>query len=62
MQVKVETIRSQCSGFENIAEIAEKTDALLFDSVVLDFKPCTFFEANMAAALYCYCKTTKQSQ
>jgi signal transduction histidine kinase len=52
MQVKVETIRSQCSGFENIAEIAEKTDALLFDSVVLDFKPCTFFEANMAAALY----------
>ncbi len=52
MQVKLGTIRSQCSGFENIAEIAKKTDSLLYDSVVLDFTPCSFFEANMAAALY----------
>ncbi|MFO7749866.1 MAG: hypothetical protein R6V54_07195 [Desulfobacteraceae bacterium] len=55
MQVNVGTIRSQYSGFDSIASIAsiaKQTQALLLDSVELNFSFCSFFEANMAAPLY----------
>lgn len=52
MQVNIGTIRSNCSGFDGIADIAVKTKNVLFDSIELDFSFCSFFEANMAAPLY----------
>lgn len=52
MQVTVGTIRSNCMGFDSIAEIAVKTKELWFDSIELNFSFCSFFEANMAAPLY----------
>ncbi|ADJ27039.1 ATP-binding protein [Nitrosococcus watsonii] len=52
MKVNVGTVRSDHTGFNSIAYIAEQTRGVLFDSVELDFSYCGFFEANMAAPLY----------
>jgi len=52
MKLNVKTIRSDCNGFDSIADIAKQTRALFLDSVELDFSYCSFFEANMAAPLY----------
>ena len=52
MKLNVNTIKSNRAGFNAIARIAEETSALSFDSVVLDFSRCSFFDANMAAPLY----------
>ncbi|OQY12225.1 MAG: ATP-binding protein [Desulfobacteraceae bacterium 4572_19] len=52
MRINVGTIRSDCNGFDNIADIAAKTRGILFDSIELDISSCNFFEANMAAPLY----------
>jgi signal transduction histidine kinase len=52
MKLNLIKIQSDCSGFDNIAHIAERTSELLLDSVELDFSSCSFFEANMAAPLY----------
>ena len=52
MKLNVGTIRSNCNGFDSIADIAVKTRGLCFDSVELVFSYCSFFEANMVAPLY----------
>ncbi|TWI73966.1 histidine kinase/DNA gyrase B/HSP90-like ATPase [Desulfobotulus alkaliphilus] len=52
MKLNLGTIRSNCSGFEGIAHIADKTKNICYDSIELDFSSCSFFEANMAAPLY----------
>jgi len=52
MRVNLDTIRSDRDGFNRIAEVAENTKSLIWDSVTLDFANCGFFEANMAAPLY----------
>ncbi|MDA3787021.1 MAG: ATP-binding protein [Desulfobacula sp.] len=52
MKLNVGTIRSDTAGFDSIADIAEKTRKLWFESVELDFSYCGFFEANMTAPLY----------
>lgn len=52
IKLNVVTIKSNCSGFDAIACIAEKANSLLFDAVELDFSCCDFFEANMSAPLY----------
>jgi len=52
MKVNIGTIRSDCNGFDSIADIAVKTSDLCFDSIELDLSSCSFFEANMAAPLY----------
>ena len=49
---EVPTIRNLQSGFESIAELSEVTRELQSTSIVLDFKNCYFFEANMAAPLF----------
>ncbi len=48
----VGTVRSNCSGFDGIADIAAKTKDVWLDSIELDLSSCSFFEANMAAPLY----------
>lgn len=52
MLIPIGTIRSNCNGFDAIAEIAVKTKNVWLDSVEFDFSLCSFFEANMAAPLY----------
>lgn len=52
MLIPISTIRSNCDGFDAIAEIAVKTKNVWLDSVEFDFSLCSFFEANMAAPLY----------
>ncbi len=52
MKLRVGTIRSDCSGFDSIADIAVKTKDVWLDSVEFDLSSCSFFEANMAAPLY----------
>ena len=52
MKLNIGTIRSNCNGFDNIADITDKTKGLWFNSIELDFSSCSFFEANMAAPLY----------
>ncbi len=52
MKLNIGTIRSNCNGFDCIADIAVKTKDTLFDSIKLDFSSCSFFEANMTAPLY----------
>ncbi|NQU64739.1 MAG: sensor histidine kinase [SAR324 cluster bacterium] len=52
MKINIGTTRSNCSGFDGIADIAVKTKNVLFDSIELDLSLCSFFEANMAAPLY----------
>jgi len=52
MKLDVGTIRSDCSGFDAIADIAVKTKGVWLDSIELDLLCCSFFEANMAAPLY----------
>ena len=45
------TIRSQKEGFEHLAELAAAARELFADQVEVDFSPCGFFDANMAAPL-----------
>jgi len=52
MLIPIGTIRSNCNGFDAIAEIAVKTKNVWLDSVEFDLSFCSFFEANMAAPLY----------
>ena len=52
MKIDIGTIRSNCNGFNKIADIAKQTQVLFLDSVELNFSRCFFFEANMAAPLY----------
>ncbi len=52
MKIDVGTVQNDWNGFNSIARIAEESRNLFFDSVVLDFSGCDFFEANMAAPLY----------
>jgi len=52
MLIHIGTIRSNCSGFNAIADIATKTEGAWFESIELDLASCSFFEANMAAPLY----------
>ncbi|MCO6428555.1 ATP-binding protein [Nitrosomonas communis] len=52
MKLNLGTIRSNCSGFNAIADVAVKTKDVWFDSIELDLSSCSFFEANMAAPLY----------
>jgi anti-sigma regulatory factor (Ser/Thr protein kinase) len=52
MKLHVGTIRSDCNGFDSIADIAVKTKDVWLDSVEFDLSSCSFFEANMAAPLY----------
>lgn len=52
MKLTLGTIRSNCSGFDAIADVAVKTKNAWFDSIELDLSSCSFFEANMAAPLY----------
>jgi len=52
MKINLDAIKSNCSGFDAIADIAVKTKNVLFDSIKLDLSFCNFFEANMAAPLY----------
>ena len=52
MKLDLRTIRSNFSGFEQIANIAKQTRELFLNSIELDFSYCSFFEANMAAPLY----------
>ena len=52
MKLNMGTIRSNCIGFDTIADVAVKTKNVLFDSIELDLSFCSFFEANMAAPLY----------
>lgn len=52
MKLYVGTIRSDCGGFDAIADIAVKTKNVRLDSVEFDLSSCSFFEANMAAPLY----------
>lgn len=52
MKLNVGIIRSNCGGFDTIAEIAVRTKDVRLDSVEFDLSFCSFFEANMAAPLY----------
>jgi hypothetical protein len=52
VKLNLGTIRSNCSGFNAIADVAVKTKDVWFDSIELDLSLCSFFEANMAAPLY----------
>jgi hypothetical protein len=52
MHVNIGTIRSNCSGFDAIADVAVKTKGAWLDSIEFDLSSCSFFEANMAAPLY----------
>lgn len=52
MKFTIGTIRSDCSGFDAIADISVQTKDAWLDSVELDLSSCDFFEANMAAPLY----------
>jgi hypothetical protein len=52
MLIPIGTIRSNCNGFNTIADIATQTEGAWFESIELDFASCSFFEANMAAPLY----------
>lgn len=52
MNLEVGTIRSDSSGFGQIAKLAEDTQKLFWEDVGLDFSRCGFFEANMAAPFY----------
>jgi signal transduction histidine kinase len=52
MKLNIGTIRSNCIGFDTIADIAVKTKDVWLDSVEFNLSSCCFFEANMAAPLY----------
>lgn len=52
MKINLGTTRSNCNGFNAIADVAFKTKDVWLDSIELDLLSCSFFEANMAAPLY----------
>lgn len=52
MKINLGTIRSNCSGFNAIADIADNTKDVWLDSIELDLTSCSFFEAHMVAPLY----------
>lgn len=52
MHIKINTIRSNYEGFDQLSSIATETKELVLDTVDIDFASCGFFEANMAAPLY----------
>lgn len=52
MHIKINTIRSNYEGFDQLSSIATETKELVLDTIDLDFASCGFFEANMAAPLY----------
>ncbi len=52
MNIIVHNIRNDIHGYSEIASIAKSAKDLFFDELILDFSPCSFFEANMSAPLY----------
>lgn len=50
-KVSLDEIRSNRQGFSRLADLAAKLESYLFDTVEVDFSPCTWFDANMSAPL-----------
>ena len=50
--IKIKTINSDKNGFEVISQIHADINSKQFRLITLDFKSCTFFDANMSAPLY----------
>ena len=51
MYLNISNIDNDKYGYARLGKIIQETDSLLFDKLILDFSSCTFFEANMCAAL-----------
>lgn len=52
MKLDIGTIRSDCRGFSSLAKLLEITKDISMDQVDLDFRRCSWFDANMTAPLY----------
>lgn len=52
MQETIGPIHSNLNGFNALAALSENANELFADNLELDFQPCTFFDANMAAPFH----------
>ncbi|HEX7028706.1 MAG TPA: ATP-binding protein, partial [Gammaproteobacteria bacterium] len=51
MRISIGDIRSDFSGFSRLAKLAHELNGCMFDTIDIDFSPCSWLDANMSAPL-----------